>query len=294
MKRLVKILLFLVLSVSLAATQTAVVTRDVNLRPDPSTDNDPIGHLQPGTQIHLLEPDPTDGFFHIRTEDDQTGWVWGKRIRIQPNTSGPPTGSSNPPTSGQDLFAKLIAAKKAAVGQSLVENGSEVCGPTGDAADDKRKALNTNKNRTDQPGDTDYVDISWEDLEKLPSGRVDDFQGAHVAVVGFLSHRINVENKGSGESTNCHLLGRNEVDWHMYLTKSAAQPISEAIIVETTPRTRPSHRWTTAMLAPLVDSHRLVRISGWLMFDFEHVGASHRVGGSSGHQDSNPNGWAMG
>ena len=65
---------------------------------------------------------------------------------------------------------------------------------------------------------------------------MNDFQGAPVSVVGFLSHKINVENKGSGESTNCHLLGGNEVDWHIYLTKTAARPISEAIIVD-----NPSH-----------------------------------------------------
>jgi len=166
-----------------------------------------------------------------------------------------------------------LRGHKPAVGQPLVENGSQVCGPTGDAADAKRQSLNANKNRTDQPGEAAYVEISWDDLGSLPSDRVDDFQGAPVSVIGFLSHKINVENKGSGESTNCHLHGDNEVDWHIYLTKSPSRPISEAIIVETTPRTRPLHKWTTGMLSPLVDANTPVRISGWLMFDVEHVGA---------------------
>jgi hypothetical protein len=91
-------------------------------------------------------------------------------------------------------------------------------------------------------------------------------------VQGFLSHRINVENSGNGESTNCHLTGDNEVDWHMYLTKSPGQQISQAIVVETTPRTRPSHSWTVDGLTQYVDSQTPVRISGWLIYDFEHVG----------------------
>jgi hypothetical protein len=90
-------------------------------------------------------------------------------------------------------------------------------------------------------------------------------------VIGSLSHKINVENSGSGESTNCHLTADDEVDWHIYLTNSPAQQIKSAIIVETTPRTRPQHKWTTAMLPPLVDSKTRVRISGWLMYDSEHI-----------------------
>ena len=61
------------------------------------------------------------------------------------------------------------------------------------------------------------------------------------------------------------------MDWHIYLTKSAAQAISQAIIVETTPRTQPLHNWTTGMLRPVVNSQTQVRISGWLIYDWDHV-----------------------
>jgi hypothetical protein len=162
-------------------------------------------------------------------------------------------------------------ARKTAVPQPLLENGSQVCGPTGDATNPTAIALNTNKNRTDVPGDSDYVDIAWTDLANLPSDRVDDFVSAPVRVVGFLSHKINVENSGSGESTNCHLTADDEVDWHIYLTNAPARQISDAIIVETTPRTRPQHKWTTSMLGALVNTDHPVRISGWLMYDSEHI-----------------------
>jgi hypothetical protein len=154
------------------------------------------------------------------------------------------------------------------VGQPFVESQQIVCGPEGDATKPKIQALNDNKNRTDEP--SDYVAVSWKQLKDLPGHLVTYFQGAPISVVGYLSHRINIER---GESTNCHMLQPNEVDWHIYLTNSPAQGIADAVIVEATPRVRPQHRWTTAMLTPLVDSNTQVRISGWLLYDLEHVNA---------------------
>lgn len=170
------------------------------------------------------------------------------------------------------LIANLAAAKKPAVGQPLVINGQQVCGPKGNATQANMKELNNNKNRTDEPGPSDYILIPWDDLKDLPTDKVADIQGAPVMVVGFLSNRVKVENGAPGESTNCNLLNPDEVDWHMYLTKQPAQMIKDAIIVETTPRVRPNHTWTTELLAPFVNKNKPLRISGWLIYDFQHKG----------------------
>ena len=269
MKRVLCLFVLCFFFTSLAMAQTAVVKRNVNLRSDASTNSDIIEALAVGTQLQMVEPDKANGYYHV-TADGQDGWVWARNIRILPFTPTPTPSPS--PTSG-DLFSQLMNARKTAVGQPLVENSSQVCGPTGNATNATAIGLNNNKNRTDLPGDSDYVDIGWTDLESLPTDRVNDFVSAPVRVVGFLSHKIRVENTGNGESTNCNLTANNQVDWHIYLTNSPAQQISSAIIVETTPRTRPQHRWTTSMLAPLVDSQTQVRVSGWLMYDSEHIGA---------------------
>jgi SH3 domain-containing protein len=270
MKRLPFLFVLCFLFTSLAMAQTAVVKHNVNLRSDASTDSDVIETLAVGTQLQMMERDKTNGYYHVTTADGQDGWAWARNIRVLPLTPTPP---HSPTTTSGDLFSQLMNARKTAVGQPLVEDGSQVCGPTGNTSDPTAIDLNNNKNRTDLPGDSDYVDISWSDLESLPSDRVNDFVSAPVKVVGFLSHKIKVENTGNGESTNCNLTADNEVDWHIYFTNAPAQQISSAIIVETTPRTRPQHKWTTNMLAPLVDSQTQVRISGWLMYDSEHIGA---------------------
>ncbi len=274
MKRFLRSLV-LALFCAIAAAQTAVVTRNVNLRPDGSTDNAPIETLKRGARLTLIDPDPSDGYYHVTAPDGHDGFVWGRNIRLQTGfapTATPtetPAGSATPRATTGDIFSQLMAARKPAVGQPLVINGTDLCGAEGDSANPQTQALNENKNRTDLPGDSDYVEIKWDDLKDLPADRVADFQGAPVMVVGFLSHKVQVET--GGESTNCHLHAPEQVDWHMYLTNAPAQGIADAVIVETTPRTRPAHKWTATTVGAFVDKPTQIRISGWLMFDTEHI-----------------------
>jgi len=79
--------LFLSLLGVIAAAQTAVVTRNVNLGPDASTDNDPIETLKPGVQLTLLAPLATAGYYHVKVPDGQAGFVWGRNVKIHADAS---------------------------------------------------------------------------------------------------------------------------------------------------------------------------------------------------------------
>jgi len=208
--------------------QSAVVRRNVNLRAEASTKSDIIESLSVGTELTLLENSKKNGFYHVTAPDGRTDWTWLRNVSVSLSATAPASTPSTTP-----LFAMLKTARKTAVGEPLILNGTQICGPSGDAANNAAKALNKNKNRTDVPADSDYVDMTWNQLKTLPVGHVSDFVSAPVRVVGFLSHKIN----GTGESTNCHKTADDEVDWHIYLTQASNQPISAAIIVETTPRT---------------------------------------------------------
>lgn len=168
--------------------------------------------------------------------------------------------------SSADIVSKLSAAKIPAVGQPLKIDGQVVCGAKGNSKDSKVQDLDNNKNRTDVS--TKYVPITWDSMKSLSADKVDDIQGAPVVVMGYLSDKVHVESK---ESTNCDLVKPDEVDWHMYLTKSPTQPISEALVVEATPRVRPMHKWTTESLEKYVNKDQQIRVSGWLIYDFEHT-----------------------
>jgi uncharacterized protein YgiM (DUF1202 family) len=294
MKRLFKTLLSLLLFLGMSAAQTAVVTRNVNLRPDPSTDNDPIQKLDPDTQLQLLDPSPTNGFLHVRV-DDQTGWVWGNNVRVQQVSS--PTSGDTAAAAGSSAATTISADwDKPTPQDSIFHSAEGDCGETGKDGDSD---TNKRKNRTDVPDA--YHSVTWDAINALqypkgaPKSRMDwsqgqlgqilPFEGAAVSVEGYL-YKVKVESSSpnaahGGESTNCHARLAEDVDWHMPLTAHVGEGEDVAIIVETTPRVRREHAsWTTARLKPWtahVGSHanpsynrQKVRISGWLMLDPEH------------------------
>jgi uncharacterized protein YgiM (DUF1202 family) len=85
MKRVFSLFLFLLLQAGLAAAQTAVVTQNVNLRPDASTKGASVETLKTGTKLELVETDQTNGFLHVKTEDGKEGWAWSRNVHIQTN-----------------------------------------------------------------------------------------------------------------------------------------------------------------------------------------------------------------
>jgi hypothetical protein len=261
---------------ALANAETVVVKRQAVLRSQPSSSGQRITSLSPGETLDLVSLAVRNGFRHVITKDGQKGWVWSNNVQVQDegDSSEGATSGSTGTTTSSDLVSKLLAMHSDAVGQPLIENGSTVCGPTGDTTDPHKKTLNTNKNRTDIPTDNVYVPIDWASLRDLPSDHAEDLPGSPLTVQGFLVHRVKQESDGSGESTNCHLLNPDEVDWHIYLSDTAGlDDISQAVIVETTPRTRPLHKWKKSDLDAVVNKNVPVRISGWLLYDFEHVNA---------------------
>ena len=294
MKRLLRTLLLLLLSAGLAAAQTALVKRNVNLRPDPSTDNDPIEKLTPGTQIQLLDPGPTNGFLHAEV-DGQAGWVWAKNVQIQP-VSSPGTGGGGPPTGNAPATAVSSDWDKPTPQDSAFHSAEGDCGETGDGGD---ADTNRRKNRIDVPDA--YHPVAWDAINALayphgaprrrmdwtPAqlGQIQPFEGAALSVEGYL-YKVKVESSSpnaatGGESTNCHARLAKDVDWHMPLTAHAGEGQDVAVIVETTPRVRQGHpNWTTVRLKSWTAhvgsqpnpnyNQQKIRISGWLMLDPEH------------------------
>lgn len=92
---------FLVLTVCpcSASAQQGLANHNVILRRDPSTSSPALAHLQQGARVTLVDASPDSGFYHVRTEDDQVGWVFGKYITLSqapaiPASSAPPSTST--------------------------------------------------------------------------------------------------------------------------------------------------------------------------------------------------------
>jgi len=76
--------------------QRATTNHKVILRRDPTTASPPLEHLLEGARLALVDATPTGGFYHVKTEDDQVGWVFAKFVNVV--TPPSPTPAESPST----------------------------------------------------------------------------------------------------------------------------------------------------------------------------------------------------
>jgi len=69
--------------------QQATTNRTVILRRDPSTSSPALQHLAQDVRLTLVDASPDSGFYHVRTEDDQIGWVFSKFVILSPASENP-------------------------------------------------------------------------------------------------------------------------------------------------------------------------------------------------------------
>src|SRR5215218_8338878 len=139
-----------------------VVIRNVNLRSGPSTASSRIRLLRPPDEVALREDTLTQGFYAVRTEDDEDGWVWGRNVRPaaepdQPVTAPTAAALANSSARIDDSWERPDANRS-----SFTHNGKR-CGPGGDGGDEE---TNVRKNRTDVPNR--YHDVTFGAIASLP------------------------------------------------------------------------------------------------------------------------------
>jgi hypothetical protein len=86
-------ILLLLACPSLLWSQQATVNRNVILRRDPAITSLVVAHLPKGARVTLVDENPDGGFYHVRTEDDQVGWVYSKALSVSqaPQAPAPPS-----------------------------------------------------------------------------------------------------------------------------------------------------------------------------------------------------------
>jgi Bacterial SH3 domain len=264
--------------------EDGVVKHRATLRHDPSSKHKPIVSLEVGEDVELITSTQTNGYYHVRTLDGDEGWVYARNLDLvtaPAPSSGTTTPSTTPAATNTGVSSSFSQDwDKPTPTPNTFQGPDGECGPSGDGGD---SFTNLRKNRVDAPAS--YHEVTWKALQSLPYpnaarslaqwtdsqiGQIRPYEGVPVSVVGYLV-KIKVEDRGTGESTNCHFTNPEEVDWHMPLAEHSGDAERTAIVVETTPRIRKSHpKWTTATLAPWVNSESPVRISGWTLLDPEH------------------------
>jgi hypothetical protein len=99
MRSIYRLALAFAISVLWAGTvsaQTVTVLRNVNLRPEQSSQEPSIRLLTPGEPpMELLEPHLQDGYFHVKTSVGEEGYVFGRNVRV--STALPGTSTATAP-----------------------------------------------------------------------------------------------------------------------------------------------------------------------------------------------------
>jgi hypothetical protein len=171
----ISILFFAVCSTAIGG-QEAVVNHNVILRRDPATTSPPLAHLPSGTRLTLVDAGPSSGFYHVKTEDDQVGWVFAKFVSISPVTA--PATTTTPAVSSTDSCDTSISAhvyhpKRLIVKQECISVTGTIVDAT--APQSKHQADGT---RHEGDGDTHgwlKVDAGFENL--LNAGNLNDEGG---------------------------------------------------------------------------------------------------------------------
>jgi len=155
------------------------------------------------------------------------------------------------------------------------------------------KDLNQNKGRYHFPVASDIDSTVTLTSMISPGDEGNRFNVKSAAkVVGFVLEVL----KGGVETCNCRATNEDERDTHIMLTLSSMLPTDpdakkQAVVVEVTPRTRILHKqetdkndWTTEALERSLRG-KWVEVSGWLLFDFEHIDAAENT------NPGNPRNW---
>jgi hypothetical protein len=116
-----------------ASAQQATLNHNANLRRDPSTSSPILAHLVSGSRLTLVDATTDSGFYHVRTEDDQVGWIWSRFVTVSSNPA--PAITATPASQCDDSLwthvyhpARLIVKQQCiAVTGTFVDatNGSE-------------------------------------------------------------------------------------------------------------------------------------------------------------------------
>ena len=123
------------------AAKEAVVTHHATLRSDPSSQHRPILILQAGEDVDMLEAQPTNKYYHVRTADGTEGWIYSRNLEIVSPTEAPNGGGASSPSKVPNGSQPGVATSlspawdKPTPSPTTFEGPDGQCGPTGDGGD---------------------------------------------------------------------------------------------------------------------------------------------------------------
>jgi uncharacterized protein YgiM (DUF1202 family) len=261
----------------------ALLTETLKLRKTPSLSSQQTATLIKNSKVMLLEPTPTNGFYHVRASRNREGWVSAQGVKVLSTAAGerklvrrPASHEVSPRTPGESTVA--------------CQTDLASCPATGCAALNSPQALINQLKRTVPVGTTAFL-LSFDDFAHLQqqadslvgegkelaaSGRaqlrglaVTAGQVSEADLVSLLGFLVGVPHASSGESANCNLAGEANNDYHIPFSNDANNSDFQGIVLEMIPQNRPAV-WNLGDLTQVENEHRLVMVTGGLLYDNLH------------------------
>jgi uncharacterized protein YgiM (DUF1202 family) len=263
---------------------TTKVEKKVNLRREPATTHPRLKLVPPATELRVVDPTPSNGFYRVILGKGRLGWVWSKNI------SAPAALSAMPAASAPSLPCANTFAN---------------CQPEGCGAPGSTQALlNTTKRRL--PTETTTRTLTFADLRSLQQ-KANDLVGQHneitqaerdslsnlsvssgtvregrlVKIRGFLAAGLEPHANSGGESVNCRFTQNANNDFHISVVESAGQDEFKGIVVEMIPQGRDT-AWTLTKLKAVRQQGKRILVVGALFYDNIHMvndDPGHPIGG---------------
>lgn len=279
----VVVLCLLVLPGFLSAQKQATISHNAKLRSDASTNNPSIQTLAAGTSVVVIDAKPTNGFYHVRTDQNKEGWVWSKSVSFPAKANAGLRKLVRPPTV-VETEQPMASATTSCAGDL------NSCPASGCAAPDEPHGLaNQLKRRIPTSGATvlltfddfqalqqqaddrvgENKELSADDRAKLTGLTVSSGQVSEGDVVSVVGYLVGVPHPNTKESVNCNLQGADNNDFHIPISNDPGNSDFQGIVVEMIPQSRPD-AWTLGNLTQVENSTRLVMVTGALFYDNFH------------------------
>jgi hypothetical protein len=275
-------LLFFSAVLGAAQTQNATVKRNTYLREGPSTSDKIIILLKVGDELELVDPEPTDNYYHVRTLDGEEGFAYSKNVTVKEPAEKIKADLASP--SGKPAEEISSAWEKPAPKKITFHGQGGNCPWNGDNSDPDT-FVNKNRADTAEQDGIQYHDVTWSAIAQLKYpvakplrknwtpeqiAEITPFEGEAVRTTGYLV-AYKPQSGGKGEGTNCHLSAAADTDTHMALVDGVGEAEKTSVVIEFTPRFLKAHpHWNKSVLSPWINEDNPVRISGWLMLDPDH------------------------
>lgn len=285
-------------TVFLASAQTQGVLQDtLKLRKTPSLKAVQTGTLKAGAKVTILDPKPSNGFYHVRASKNREGWVWAKGVKLSGGRGGSRTLARRTQSRELEPHKGVITTTAAACANDLTS-----CPVTGCASPPDGSHGIMNQLKQTVPSSTSATMLTFDDFAGLQqqadnsvgedkeltaddraqlkgltvsSGQVSE--GDLVSLLGYL---VGTPHPNTGESVNCNLKGEPNNDYHIPFSNDPNNTDFQGIVVEMIPQNRPA-AWNLGNLTQVENNQQLVMVTGGLFYD-----NLHRVNGDPNNPQS--------